>query len=599
MELTPQIIATLSVLLVAIAALMTSRAGADLILCGCLAVLLLVDRLIGGVVTLEGALKGFANPGMITVAIMFVVAEGLQQTGAVGYWVQQFLGQPKSRRAALLRMMIPTAAMSAFLNNTPVVAILMPVLDEWAKKYRLAISHLLLPLSYAAILGGLCTLIGTSTTLVVNGMMLKTPGLRGLTMFELGYVGLPCCVVGIIYVLLTSKWLLPDRRPIIDQMDNPREYTVEMVIEPTSPLVGRTIEGAGLRSLPGMYLMEIDRGGHVMAAVSPQEVLQAEDRLVFVGVVESVVDLQRIPGLTPATNQLFKLDSPRSERCLIEAVVSDTCPVANMSIRAARFRTRYNAAVIAVARNGQRLRGKIGDIELQAGDTLLIEAHPTFADVQRNSRDFYLVSKVENSTPPRHHKAWIALVILTLMVGIALWIDDMLLASLFAAAGMLASRCIHGNEARRSIDWSVLVTIAAGLGLGNAVAESGAARYVSVNLISLAGDNPALALSIIYGLTMVLTNLITAKAAAGVIYFLAIETAQTLGVDPMPFAIAVIVASAASFATPMGYQTNMMVFGPGGYRYPDYVRFGGPLSLLLWAVAIAIIPLAWPFTTGP
>ncbi|MCA9054834.1 MAG: anion permease, partial [Planctomycetaceae bacterium] len=254
----------------------------------------------------------------------------------------------------------------------------------------------------------------------------------------------------------------------------------------------------------------------------------------------------------------------------------------------------YNAVVIAVARNGQRLPGKIGSIELQAGDTLLLEAHPSFADVQRNSRDFYLVSRVENSTPPRHERAWIALVTLFGMVLAAFWIE-MLLASFVAAAAMIALRCVHGVEARRSIDWSVLVTIAAGIGLGAAVEESGTAHYIAHNLIRFAGDNETLALAIIYGLTMVLTNLITAKAAAGVIFYLAIQTAHSLGADPMPFAIAVIIASAASFATPMGYQTNMMVFGPGGYRYLDYVRFGGPLSLLLWAVSITIIPLVWPF----
>ena len=603
MPLTLEIVLTLGVLGVAIVALMTSRAGADLILVGALGVLIVLDELLPGpsgpLVSLEGALKGFANPGMLTVGVMFVVAEGLQQTGAVGFWVQQFLGQPKSRASAQWRMMIPTAAMSAFMNNTPVVAILMPVLDEWAKKHRLAVSHLMLPLSYAAIFGGLCTLIGTSTTLVVDGMM-RESGMDGLSMFELAPVGLPCCLVGLAYVLLTSKWLLPNRKPVIDQFDNPREYTVEMLVEPSSPLVGRTIEGAGLRHLPGMFLMEIEREGRIVPAVGPREVLQAGDRLVFVGVVESVVDLQRIPGLKPATNQVFKLDSPRSERCLIEAVVSDTCPVANMTIREARFRTRYNAVVIAVARNGQRLPGKIGSIQLQAGDTLLLEAHPTFADVQRNSRDFYLVSRIENSNPPRHEQAWIALVILSAMViAVALFDVEMLLASFAAAAAMIGLRCVHGTEARRSIDWSVLVTIAAGIGLGAAVEESGTAHYIAGNLIGLAGKNETLALAIIYGLTMVFTNLITAKAAAGVIFYIAIQTADTLQTSPVPFTIAVIIASAASFATPMGYQTNMMVFGPGGYRYLDYVRFGGPLSLLLWAVSIAVIPLVWPFHPLP
>ncbi len=628
MELTPEIAITLLVVLGAVAALLVSHAGTDIILSGALGILLLVDALYDparvNIVSIENALRGFSNSGMITVAVMFIVAEGLQQTGAVGFWVQQFLGQPRSRAGAQLRFMVPTAVMSALLNNTPVVAILMAVLNEWAKKTRQSVSHLLMPLSYAAILGGMCTLIGTSTTLVVNGMLLdeqrrtaeapvtpaarraavdsgtsgstvdSSPGVRGLTMFELAWVGLPCCLAGLGYIVVTSRWLLPDRRPVSDHFDNPREYTVEMMVDPGSPLVGRTIEGAGLRHLPGMYLMEIDRRGHILPAVAPSDVLQAEDRLVFVGVIESVVDLQRIPGLKPATDQVFKLDSPRSERCLIEAVVSNTCPIINTTIREAQFRTRYNAVVIAVARNGQRLGGKIGDIVLLAGDTLLLEAHPTFADLQRNSRDFYLVSRVENSTPRRHERAWMALLILLGMVMAAFSVG-MLLAALAAAGLMLLTRCVRGVEARQSIEWHVLVTIAAGLGLGEAMKSSGAARYVAASLIHTAGDDPVLALTIIYGVTMLLTNLITAKAAAGVILFLALETAASLGVAPMPFAIAVIIASAASFATPMGYQTNMMVFGPGGYRYLDYVRFGGPLSLILWAISIAIIPVVWPF----
>jgi di/tricarboxylate transporter len=582
-----------------------------------------------GLVDVEGAFTGFANQGLITVAVMFVVAEGLQQTGAVGYWVQQWLGQPTSRVSAQSRLMIPTAAMSAFLNNTPLVAILMPVINDWARKYRLSVSQLMLPLSYAAILGGLCTLVGTSTTLVVNGMMIDEaraviaredaapaePGAsatdsaaasdtvrraayqrmaRGLTMFELAWVGLPCCVVGILYVIGTSGWLLPSRQPVREQFENPREYTVEMLVDPSSPLVGRTIESAGLRHLPDTYLMEIERDGHILPAVSSSELLQAKDRLVFVGVVESVVDLRKIPGLQPATNQVFKLDTPRTERCLIEAVVSDSCPVIHQTIREARFRSRYNAAVIAVARNGERLRGKIGDIQLQAGDTLLLEAHAAFADLQRNSRDFYLVSRVDNSSPPRHERAGVALGILAVMVVSAMVIG-MLKASLLAAGLMIITRCVRGVEARQSVDWSVLVTMGAGLGIGEVMKQTGTAQLIAETLIHLAGTNPALALAVIYGLTMVLTNLITAKAAAGVIFHLSLQTADQLRVNPMPFVIAVIIASATSLATPMGFQTNLMVYGPGGYRYLDYVRFGGPLSLILWALSLLIIPAFWPF----
>ena len=236
-------------------------------------------------------------------------------------------------------------------------------------------------------------------------------------MFDITWVGVPAAIVGCAYIVLTSRWLLPDRRPAISPQDDPREYTVEMLVEPDSPLVGKTIEAAGLRHLPGVFLAEIDRDGIVLPAVSPQERLRGGDRLVFVGIVESVVDLQQIRGLVPATDQVFKLAEPRPERCLIEAVVSNTCPLVGKTIRDGRFRTVYNAVVVAVARNGERLQKKIGDIVLRPGDTLLVEAHPSFVDQQRNSRDFFLVSRLEDSNPPRHERALVAVAILVGMVA--------------------------------------------------------------------------------------------------------------------------------------------------------------------------------------
>jgi di/tricarboxylate transporter len=401
-----------------------------------------------------------------------------------------------------------------------------------------------------------------------------------------------------------GRWLLPNRKPPITPVDDPREYTVEMLVEPGSPLVGKTIEEAGLRHLPGMYLMEIDREGHLLPAVAPSERLMANDRLVFVGIVESVVDLQRIPGLKPATNQIFKLDSPRSERKLIEAVVSNACPVLRMSIRDAQFRSRYNAAVIAVARGGQRIRKKVGDIVLEPGDTLLMEAHPSFIQLQRNSRDFYLVSEVEDSTPPRHEKAWISRLILLGMVAVVAfqWLE-IVQAALVAALFMVLSGCINGAEAKRSIDWSVLLAMGAGMGIGKAVEKSGAAEVLGEGLKDLIdilpfqdGDAQALVmLAIVYTVTMILTNIITAKAAAMLLFPIAMASARSLNVDIMPFAIAVIIASAASFATPHGYQTNLMVSGPGGYQPRDYLRIGVPLSILIGVITLAIAPFVWEF----
>lgn len=580
---------TLGVLTVVVAALVFLRAGPDLVLTGGLALLVLA-----GIITPKEGFEGFGNEGLVAVGVLYVVAEGLRQTGGISFIGQRLLGTPKSLRSAQTRIVLPTAVMSAFMNNTPVVAMVIPVLTDWARKLGLSVSRLLMPLSYAAILGGLCTLIGTSTTLVVNGLLKSANDGIGLGMFDIAWVGIPATLVGLVYVLLFGSSLLPERKPPMTQFDDPREYSVEMLVDPKSPLVGKTIQEAGLRNLPGMFLVEIDRGGRIIAAVSSSELVEANDRLVFVGVVESVKDIQKIPGLVPATDQLFKLDAPRAERCLVEAVVSNTCPSVDQTIRDAKFRTRYNAAVIAVSRNGHQLRGKIGDIELHAGDTLLLEAHPSFVELQRNSRDFYLVGLVEDSNPPRHEKAWIArLILAALVVVVALELVTMLEAALVAAGLMIVTRCCRGAEARRSVDWSVMLAMGSGLGIGKAMEKSGAAEFLAGSLLGVGGPNVALAL--VYAVTMVFTNLITAKAAAVLFFPIAIATALELGVSIMPFAIAVIVAAAASFATPIGYQTNLMVYGPGGYRFSDYVRFGAPLSLLVMAVSLIVIPLVWPF----
>jgi di/tricarboxylate transporter len=419
-------------------------------------------------------------------------------------------------------------------------------------------------------------------------------------MFEIAFIGAPAAILGVGYLLICSKWLLPERKPVMQQLENPREYTVEMIVEPGSPLVGKSIEAAGLRHLPGVFLAEIDRAGHILAAVSRNERLQADDRLVFVGIVESVVDLQRVPGLKPATDQMFKLEGPRSERSLVEAVVSNSYPFLNMTIREAQFRSHYNAAVLAVARNGQRIQKKIGDIQLDPGDTLLLEAPPGFIELQRNSRDFFLISRIEDSTPPRHERAWIALLILgAMVVVVATGMLSMLKAAMIAAGLMIITRCCKGSEAKRSVDWGVLLTIAGGLGIGEALKSSGTDRFLADGLVSLAGSAPRSSLAVIYGLTMVFTNIITAKAAAVLFFPIAMATAARLEVSALPFAVAVMIAAAASFATPVGYQTNLMVYGPGGYRASDYLRLGGPLSLILFVLTMLIAPLAWPFLPTP
>jgi len=394
-------------------ALLIGQRGPDMAMIGGVVVLLAA-----GILTPEEALKGMANEGMITVAALFVVAAAVERTGALATVVDRVLGRPATLASAQLRTMIGPAFVSAFMNNTPVVALMVPAIRDWAKKHRFSVSKLLMPMNAAVVLGGLCTLIGTSTNIVVSGLVKGKTG-APLGMFEITPLGVPLLLAGMVYLVFASRTLLRDRRPAMSVGDDPREYTLEMVVEEGSPLAGRTIEEAGLRGLDGLFLMEIDRGGHFLAPVAPTERLEDGDRLVFVGIVESVVELQKLRGLRPATDQLFTLDGPRSERTLIEAVVSNSCPLVGRSIRDARFRSSYDAVVIAVGRNGERLRMKTGDIVLQPGDTLLLEAAPGFVSRQRSNRDFYLVSEVSDSRPPRHDRAALALIVLVTMVAAA------------------------------------------------------------------------------------------------------------------------------------------------------------------------------------
>ncbi|HWP91996.1 MAG TPA: SLC13 family permease [Thermodesulfobacteriota bacterium] len=581
----------LVVIMLTIGSLIFTRISPDLILVGALTVLLAAR-----VVSPTEALSGLSNPGLATVGVLYVVVAGLRDTGAVSAIGQWLLGRPKSIIAAQLRLMLPIASISAFLNNTPIVAMMVPVVEEWCKRNQFSPSKFMIPLSYATIFGGTCSLIGTSTNLIVYGLVLKDTDLGRIGFFEIALVGIPSAVLGILYLLITSKWLLPERKGLLREVEDPREYTIEMLVEESSPLVGKTIEEAGLRHLPGAYLAEIERGDSVIPSVAPTERLKGGDRLIFFGIVESVVDLVKIKGLVPAPDQLFKLNTPRVERRLIEAVVSDTCPAVRKTIRDARFRSRYDAVVIAVARNGERVRGKLGDIILRPGDTLLLEARPSFVEQHRNSRDFLLVSAIEDSAPPRHDRAILSFVILAAMVAVAAFeILSMLEAAMIAAALMIITRCTTGSSARQSIDWSVLIVIGAAIGVGQALESTGAAGQIANSWISLAGNDPWLALVAVYFITSAFTEFITNNAAAVLIFPIAQATAESLGVSFSPFVFAIMMAASASFATPIGYQTNLMVYGPGGYRFTDYVRIGLPLNILLGIAAVLIIPIFWPF----
>jgi di/tricarboxylate transporter len=580
------------VMLASVLAMARGIAGPDLVLTGAMTLLLLA-----GIISPAQAAEGFGNQGMLTVGILFVVAAGVESTGAMDWVVRRVLGRPRGVPSAQLRMMTPVAAMSAFLNNTPVVAMMLPIVQDWARRIGISPSKLLMPLSWATILGGTVTIIGTSTNLVVTGMASERfPELRTWNLFEIAPIGLTIAILGFGFITTMSRWLLPDRSERVPNPDTVRDYSAAFRVAPDSPVIGTTIEGAGLRHLPGLYLVEIERDGETLAAVAPETRLKAGDILVFVGVLESVVDLRKIRGLVPAAeDQVRKLGGSTSDRRLVEAVVAHSSSLAGKTVRESGFRTHYKAAIIAVHRNGERLGGKIGDIELRHGDTLLLETQPIFLETFRNDSSFALVSQVNRSAPVRHERAWLAAALLISMVlANALGFASLLTAGLACAGAMLATRCLTGREARRALDLNVLLAIAASFSVGKALEISGAAQVLGEELVALTAPLGQLgALAGVYLAVMVLTELITNNAAAALLFPVAMAAAASAGIAPRPMCYVVMFAASASFMTPIGYQTNLMVYGPGGYRFGDFIRFGAPLQVLLGIVTVSITYLAY------
>ncbi|GMV94023.1 MAG: SLC13 family permease [Candidatus Hydrogenedentota bacterium] len=560
-----------------------------------------------GIITPVQAFSGFSNEGMLTVAALFVVAAALRETGALDTIGGLVLGRARTERGVLIRLAGSVTGMSAFLNNTPIVAMFIPIITRWCAKNGLSPSRLLIPLSYLTILGGTCTLIGTSTNLVVSGLLRRemdldpghSPNLSPIGLFEMSWVGVPYAIIGILYLYFIGYRLIPDRKDFIEKMaQTAREYLVDLRVEPGCSLVGKTVEAAGLRRLRGLFLIEILRSEEVISPVRPDRTLAEGDVLTFTGEVNTIIDLERVQGLVPIADDGYEAHSLKQRgRMLSEAVVSATSPVVGKTIRDSDFRARYNAAVVAVHRGGERLHGRVGDIVLRAGDTLLLQTGPHFLGVHRNDPDFYLVSGIEDSRPIRHEKAGLSIGLLAvLIVLMATGYVSIVVAAFVIAGLMVATRCISMGDARQSLDWQTLVTIGASFGLGEALRTSGVVTEVAGFLVGNFGAwGPYALLAAIYLLTSIITEAVTNNAAAVLMFPFAVAIAEQYGVNPRPFVMAVMFAASASFMSPIGYQTNLMVYGPGGYRFTDFLRVGLPLELILWISAVILIPIMWPF----
>lgn len=563
-----------------------------------------------GIITPKEVFAGFSNSGMLTVAALFVVVAGLRETGALDSIGSLLLGKARTEKSAFLRISAFVTGLSAFMNNTPIVAMMLPVLTTWCRKNKVSPSKLLIPLSYVTILGGSCTLIGTSTNLVVNGLLAdkheelgpSSPlynSLEPMYLFELAYAGLPSAILGILFLYFIGRKLLPDNRDLIGSYgENSREYVVNMRIMPGCRLDKQRVEQAGLRHLQGLFLIEILRGDEIISPVAPDQILLEDDILTFTGVIDNIVELERIPGFVHATDDSIEQSAEvRRSIVLCESVVSSTSPLIGRSIRDAEFRARYNAAVVAVHRGGERLQGRLGDIVLRNGDTLLMRVGAHFVRAYRNNPDFFLVSTVEDSRPVRHDRRWLSIGVLGVFIFLLTSeIIDTAVAAFLAAGLMIVMRCINASDARRSVDYQTLITIGASFAIGQGLENTGAVEKIATAMAnSVGGYGPWFVLVTIYFVTLVATELITNNAAAVLMFPFAIEIASKLGVDPRPFVIAVTVAASNAFALPLGYQTHLMVYGPGGYKFNDFIRAGLPLDAITMASACITIPLFWKF----
>ncbi|ADU32006.1 SLC13 family permease [Evansella cellulosilytica] len=556
----------------------------------------LASLLLSGILSPADALRGFSNEGMLTVALLFIVAGAVKQSGVLNQIVTKSLGGGKSPRKSLVQMMGPMAGLSAFLNNTPIVVMFTPVVRKWCKERNIAPSKFLIPLSYATIFGGTLTLIGTSTNLVIHGFMLEQ-GLDGFSMFQLAIVSLPAGILGIIYMVTIGYKLLPSRRTSEESFEeSSREYLSEAYVEANSPLVGKTIEEAGLRELSGLYLIEIIRNGERTASVPSYKKLMANDKLIFTGVLSTIVDLQNIKGLRVETGTNLKLeDLQNGSASLMEAVVSHQSSLAQKTVKESKFRSKYGAGVVAVHRADVRINDKVGDIVLKPGDTLLLLSNKDFERRWTNSRDFYLISPLKEPEVVDSRKSIIALSTIISMIALAAFnILPMFQSALLAVIVLFFTKTITFEGAKKYIQFDVLLLIACTIGIGIALDQTGAAALIAQSFIHITkGVGIIGAVIAIYLLTTLFTEVITNNAAAVLMVPISLAIANQLSVDPMSFFVTIAIAASASFATPIGYQANLIVYGPGGYRFSDYLKVGIPLNILYLIVTVIIVYFVW------
>lgn len=561
-----------------------------------------------GIITAHETVAGFANIGMLTVAVLFLVSEGIRQTGALNRFAQFFLPKRRGRILFMLpRIMLPVSFLSAFLNNTPIVIIFGPMIKKWAEKLNLSSQKFLIPLSYATIFGGMCTLIGTSTNLVVHGLMIDN-GMNGFSMFELGKIGLPIVIIGTIYVSVFGNWLLPGKKIKFNTPSrNFREYFYDLIVTKNSPLIGAEVRGGRVKELKNLILHSLQRDGKVYKTSEKGLFIQENDILLVAGKSDSLNQILALDSVKLRGVDLLKGIIPRSELRQYETVIAPRFPGIGYTIEEFNFVEHYNAVVLAIHRNGERITSNLSSVRMKPGDNLVLLTDDKFIKNWGESKIFYLTSYIgEHSSSNGRTKRWLALGIMLIMIAGATFGKyvytprdisfDMFYFAALAAVLMVWLKILPAQKYTKVVSWDILITIAMSLAISKAMQNSGAADALARTTINFSQSfGPIGVLAAVYLITSIFTEIITNNAAAALVFPIALSAAQQMGIDPKPLLVALAVAASASFSTPIGYQTNLIVQGIGNYKFGDYIRIGLPLNILSFLITVTVVPYFWPF----
>lgn len=550
--------------------------------------------LVAGVVDEKEAFSGFSSSSTVIVGVLFIVLAGLMHTGVLNWIVKHLLGQPKKYSGAVVRMMFPVAALSSFLSNTTVVALFVGIVKMWSKKLGISPSKLLIPLSYASGMGGVCTLIGTPPNLIISGLYTDQTG-QTMNILSITIPGIFCLIVGIISVIAMRK-LLPDRKAPESAFEDASEYTVEFLVPSDSKYIGQSISAAGLDSVKGGSLIEIIRFDNVVVSpVLPDEPIMGGDRLVFSGQIDELLDLKKSHNLSSVDNSVFSTKAGR-HRQLKTAYITFGSSLINTTISESNFEKNNNVTLVAVSRRGVRIDRSPREVVLQAGDTLLLECSPKMKVGE--SRIFSQVHFFDSEQVANiGGKTLLSSLIMIAMVALsAANVLSMMNCAILAAFAMLIFKCCNVDQAMKAVNWDILMVFAGSVVLGLALQKTGIAEKMAYGILNICGSSPLLVMTAVCLVATFVTEFISNTAAGAIFAPIMYQAAAKLGYDPFPFLIALMISVSSSFATPIGSPTHMLVYGPGGYRFSDFFKIGFFMNIIILAANIFIVHLVYPFT---